>query len=101
MGAFLANLMCKNLTYKVGNQKHILLKPEVLRGNKSKKASAKTFGYVCFNKAFTEQFVTELDKVHDLNLQIERSLPMIYPPAPWKNYFFGGYYLKQTKIAKV
>jgi len=26
---------------------------------------------------------------------------MIYPPAPWKNYFFGGYYLRQTKMAKV
>jgi DNA-directed RNA polymerase len=26
---------------------------------------------------------------------------MIYKPAPWKNYFFGGYYLKQTKMAKV
>lgn len=37
----------------------------------------------------------------DLNLQLERSLPMVYKPAPWKNYFFGGYYLKQTKMAKV
>ena len=45
--------------------------------------------------------MSELDKVHDLNLQIERSVPMIYKPAPWKNYFFGGYYLKQTKLAKV
>jgi len=26
---------------------------------------------------------------------------MIYTPAPWKNFTFGGYYLKQTKIAKV
>jgi DNA-directed RNA polymerase len=26
---------------------------------------------------------------------------MIYPPAPWKNFYFGGYYLKQTKMAKV
>lgn len=48
-----------------------------------------------------ETFVRELDKVHDLNLQVERSLPMIYKPAPWKNYYFGGFYLKQTKLAKV
>jgi len=26
---------------------------------------------------------------------------MIYPPAPWKNFFFGGFYLRQTKMAKV
>jgi DNA-directed RNA polymerase len=51
-------------------------------------------GYVLFNKTFVEQFITELDKIHDSNLQIERSLPMIYQPAPWKNYYFGGYYLK-------
>lgn len=54
-----------------------------------------------FNKAFIEKFVTELDKVQDLNLQLERSLPMIYRPAPWKNYSFGGFYLKQTNLAKV
>lgn len=58
-------------------------------------------GYVVFNKGFVEKFVSELDKIHDLNLQLERSLPMIYKPAPWKNYYFGGYYLKQTKMAKV
>jgi DNA-directed RNA polymerase len=58
-------------------------------------------GYISFNKAFIETFVGELDKIHDMNLQLERSLPMIYSPAPWKNFFFGGYYLKQTKMAKV
>jgi len=58
-------------------------------------------GYVKFNKAFIEDFIGQLDKIHDLNLQIERSLPMLYPPAPWKNFYFGGYYLKQTKMAKV
>jgi len=26
---------------------------------------------------------------------------MVYPPAPWKNFFFGGYYLRQTRMAKV
>ena len=26
---------------------------------------------------------------------------MVYKPAPWKNYNFGAYYLKQTKMAKI
>ncbi len=26
---------------------------------------------------------------------------MIYPPAPWKSFHFGGYYLKQTKMARL
>lgn len=39
--------------------------------------------------------------MHDLNIQIQRALPMIYKPAGWKNYTFGAYYLKQTKMAKI
>jgi len=75
----------------------------LIRGNKGEKgkAFAKYVGYIQFNKAFIESFIEELDKVFDFNLQLERSIPMIYPPAPWKNYYFGGYYLRQTKMAKV
>lgn len=53
-----------------------------------------------FSKRFVDHFLGELDKLHDLNLQLERSLPMIYKPAPWQSYLFGGYYLKQTKMAR-
>lgn len=102
VGAFLTNLMCKNLKYQIGNQSYLLLEPQVIREQfPSKGGSKKYMGYVKFNKAFIEDFIGQLDKIHDLNLQIERSLPMLYPPAPWKNFYFGGYYLKQTKMAKV
>lgn len=96
IGGFLSNLMCKNLKYFIGKREYLLLKPQVVR-----EGGKKFHGYIKFNKGFVEKFISELDKIHDLNLQIERSLPMIYKPAPWKNYFFGGYYLKQTKLAKV
>lgn len=97
LGAFLTNLMCQNLKYKVGRKEFLLLKPQLVRSE----GSQKTVGHIVFEKGFLETFVAELDKIHDLNLQIERAVPMIYPPAPWKNYFFGGYYLRQTKMAKV
>jgi len=96
LGGFLANIMCKNLKYKVGKKEFLLLKPQTER-----KSQYKQQGYVVFNKNFVEKFISELDKVHDLNLQLERSLPMVYQPAPWKNFNFGGYYLKQTRLAKV
>ena len=96
VGAFLTNLMCKNLKYKIGKKSYLLLKPQVL-----KEQHKKYLGYIIFNKSFIETFIGELDKIHDLSLQLERSLPMIYQPAPWKNFLFGGYYLKQTKMAKV
>jgi len=96
IGGFLTNLMWQNLKFQIGTREHQLLKPETI--NQGKK---KIHGYLTFNRGFVEKFVSELNKIHDLNLQLERSLPMIYKPAPWKNYYFGGYYLKQTKMAKV
>lgn len=96
IGAFLTNIMCKNLKYSVGRKRHLLLRTQVLRQSRTKE-----IGYVLFNKSFIENFISEIDKVHDLNIHVERSLPMIYKPAPWKNINFGAYYLKQTKMAKV
>ena len=96
IGAFLTNIMCKNLKYSIGKKKHLLLKAQVLRQTKNKE-----IGYIMFNKSFIDHFVSEIDKVHDLNIHIERALPMIYKPAPWKNYLFGAYYLKQTKMTKI
>jgi len=96
IGGFLTNLMTKTLKYKVGRRDFLLLKPQTVRHG-----ATHSQGYLVFNKSFVEKFISELDKIHDLNLQLERSLPMVYKPAPWKNYNFGGYYLKQTKMAKV
>ena len=96
LGAYLTNLMCKNLRFRCGNYKFMLLKPHVMRQEKKVKGggSKKYIGYIGFNKAFVEDFISELDKSHDLNLQLDRSLPMVYQPAPWKNFFFGGFYLR-------
>ena len=91
VGAFLTNLMCKNLKFKVGNHEYMLLKPQVVKNTSGPvgSGSQKFIGFVSFNKGFIEDFIGELDKIHDLNLQMDRSVPMIYPPAPWKNFFFG------------
>lgn len=100
VGAFLTNLMCKNLKFSIGSHEQLLFKPQLVKSS-SGHDKAKYMGFISFNKGFIEDFIGELDKIHDLNLQMDRSVPMIYPPAPWKNFFFGGYYLKQTKMAKV
>ena len=26
---------------------------------------------------------------------------MVFKPAPWRNFHFGGYYLRQTRLAKI
>lgn len=55
--------MCKNLKYKIGKKSYLLLKPQIL-----KETNKKYLGYVIFNKSFIENFIGELDKIHDLNL---------------------------------
>ena len=95
VGGFLSNLMVKNLKFRIGNHDHMLLKLIKIKMQKKTTDDYKYMqGYITFNRGFIEDFVSELDKIHDLNLQLDRSMPMIYQPAPWKSFFFGGYYLK-------
>ena len=72
VGAYLSNLMCKNLKFKMGNGKFLLLKPQVIKSKEGitykNNPIKKYVGYITFNKGFVEQFVTQLDKIHDLNL---------------------------------
>ena len=44
----MTNLMTKNLKYKIGNQNHLLLKPQLVRGNKPEKGKnfVKYMGYI-------------------------------------------------------
>ena len=63
IGAFLTNLMCKNLKYKICTKSYLLLKPQIIKEEKMK-----YMGYIIFNKSFIETFIGELDKIHDLSL---------------------------------
>lgn len=101
LGAFLVNLMVRNLTYQYNDLTLPLLRPKIIQEKGGAGKPVITQGFYFFSKRFVDHFLGELDKLHDLNLQLERSLPMIYKPAPWKSYVFGGYYLKQTKIARL
>jgi hypothetical protein len=55
VGAFLTNLMCQNLNFKVGNKNHLVLKPQVV-----KESTKKYLGYLIFNKNFIENFVVNI-----------------------------------------
>jgi len=60
IGAYLTNLMTKSLKFKYGNSKFMLLKPQLVRSQKSagKGTKAKKYiGHIAFNKAFVEEFV--------------------------------------------
>jgi hypothetical protein len=47
----------------------MLLKPQVFKTKKKTYGGvSKSMGYVLFNRGFIDQFISELDKIHDLNL---------------------------------
>ena len=52
------------------------------------------------SKLFVEDFLTSLYKENDLYLQLDKALPTIYPPAKWRDYDLGGYYLKPSLVIR-
>jgi hypothetical protein len=55
VGAFLTNMMCKNLKFKMNNHKFMLLKPQVFKTKKKTQGGvSKSMGYVLFNRGFID-----------------------------------------------
>lgn len=52
------------------------------------------------SKFFIDDFLISLYKENDLYLQLDKALPTIYPPAKWKDYDLGGYYLKPSMVMR-
>ena len=61
-------------------------------------------GYISVLK-ISEYFIIDMLKYIEMEdslfIQMDKSLPMIFPPAPWSDYEIGGYYLKPTFIMRV
>ena len=60
IGAYLANIMTKNLKFKCGNQKYMLLKTQLIKSDKTVKTAKgtvnKQIGTIVFNKGFVQEF---------------------------------------------
>lgn len=52
------------------------------------------------SKFFIDDFLISLYKENDLYLQLDKALPTVYPPAKWKDYDLGGYYLKPSLVMR-
>jgi DNA-directed RNA polymerase len=52
------------------------------------------------SKFFVDDFLISLYKENDLYLQLDKALPTIYPPAKWKDFDLGGYYLKPSLVMR-
>lgn len=52
------------------------------------------------SKDFIEDFISKLSKEKDMFLQLDRALPMIFPPAAWMDVDLGSYYAKPSLILR-
>lgn len=64
-------------------------------------SDGKIYNLIVINKYFLSQYLNYTQKIYSTFCQLTNSLPMIYPPMPWKNKNIGSYYLRHTTLSKV
>ena len=60
----------------------------------------KQYSVLNVNEGFLVKLMNDLQKGDSSFLHLDRSLPMIYPPAPWEDPEVGGYYLRPTNLIR-
>ena len=93
LGLFVTHLIANHIKFKKNTP--------VIKIVKKKVAENKYANYIAFSDDFCSALFEDCQKTHSLTIQNERALPMIYPPSDWKNLNIGGYYLRQTNMAKI
>lgn len=53
------------------------------------------------NEDFILNLLNDISKKDSIFVQLSRSLPMIYKPAPWVEFEVGGYYQKPTCVMRL
>lgn len=61
----------------------------------------KTVGVCKINEDLIVKLVNEIERKDSMFIQLDRSLPMIYKPAPWVEFEVGGYYQKPTCVMRL
>ena len=65
------------------------------------KGTQRYVGVLKINEDFILTLLDQVEKKDSLFIQLDRSLPMINKPAPWKDYEIGGYYQKPTNFMRI
>lgn len=61
----------------------------------------KMVGVCKINEDLIVNLVNEIERKDSMFIQLDRSLPMIYKPAPWVEFEVGGYYQKPTCVMRL
>ncbi|KRX08397.1 hypothetical protein PPERSA_08596 [Pseudocohnilembus persalinus] len=102
LAAFLVHLMKE--TIKIQNQDGFfipLIVPSYKKVASSSPNNHQFVGILNINEQFLQQLLDQGDKSDAPFLHLERSLPMIFKPAKWKDSEVGGYYKRPTNLMRL
>lgn len=101
LGALLTYMIKETATVlnSVGN-KVPLLSLGYTKAN-SAGTTSKLVGVCRINEDFIGKLLNEMSQKDSMFVQLSRSLPMIYKPAPWVEFDVGGYYQKPTSVMRL
>jgi DNA-directed RNA polymerase len=77
-----------------------IIKKKVLKLSVIKISPKEYTTTISISREFFNLFIEDLNKTEDQLLQLSQALPMIFPPASWKDFNRGAYYLKPSLVIR-
>jgi DNA-directed RNA polymerase len=99
LGVLLTNILIRNIQFSKNPDDKDKLK--VLKIIQKNVGPNKIQNFVAIDKDFVSNYYQDIQKTFSLNVQVKKSLPMIFPPLSWKNFSIGCHYLRQTPFSKI
>ena len=100
MGSIILYLIKETVKIKNEFGKYVpLIKIGYVRGKNPLKF-VKFAGVLRIEENFIIYLLKNLEKTNSLFIQLNRSLPMIYKPAPWLDHEIGSYFQKPTNLMR-
>lgn len=101
LGLFLTNIITANLTFLKEINPGVKAESNLIYLNQKYIDHYKKQNFISFDQDFMISYYEDLQITFNQSAQIKKTLPMIYPPMPWKSFSIGSYYLRQTNISKI
>ena len=102
LGSLMVFLMINSTVVKnsLGNNVYMITL-DYVKSEPGKRQSVKQVGVCRIQEEFIRGIIDAIERKDSMFIQLERSLPMMYKPAPWIDYEVGGYYQKPTQVMRV
>lgn len=103
IGVYLTNILVNNIWFDKWDsyKKTGTIPSKILKIVQKSIEDGKRQNFIAIDKDFVSEYYDVIQRSYSLNIQIQKSLPMIYPPMNWKNFKIGSHFLRQTHLSKI